>query len=286
MLQNWAHAARQLPQNDWLLARRKGPYYLRHCGLKLGLVPGQRRYNRFVIVCLPRTGSSMLRSLLNSHRQVIAFGELFNSDTPMNWALAGYSKRGPAARLHRRDPVLFLKRAVYGCYPRGIGAVGFKLIYDQAREDGRRHLWRYLQTDRDIGIVHLIRRNILRSYLSLQVARKFDHWIRIRGRPHGGHRLRLEGGQTVAALAQMASQIAAMRSFFDPGRTIEVFYEDLCRQREAQLRRIQSFLGVAELDLRPALHKLPCVPLSRAIANYTELRQALRGSPWEPFLEE
>ena len=286
MLQNWIHAALQLPQNDWLLARRKGPYYLRHLGLKLGLVPGQRRYNRFVIVCLPRSGSNMLRSLLNSHRQVIAFGELFNPDKPMNWALAGYSKRGPAAWLHRRDPVLFLKRTVYGCYPRGIGAVGFKLIYDQARENGRRHLWRYLQINRDIGIVHLIRRNILRSYLSLQVARKFDRWIRIRGRPHGGYRLRLEGGRTIAALAQMESQIAAMRCFFDPGRTIEVYYEDLYRQSAETLKQIQSFLGVSARNLRPALHKLAHVPLSRAIVNYTELNQALRGSPWEPFLEE
>jgi hypothetical protein len=46
----------------------------------LGSAYLHRDYTRFIILGRSRSGSNYLRGLLNSHRRIVAFGELFRSD--------------------------------------------------------------------------------------------------------------------------------------------------------------------------------------------------------------
>ena len=73
--------------------------------------------------------SSLLRSLLNSHRRIVVFGEIFGKGDKIGWDLPGYSQNRKILALFRDNPAEFLKRGVFGKYPPGIGAVGFKFIY-------------------------------------------------------------------------------------------------------------------------------------------------------------
>lgn len=282
----WRQRLRQLPRNEWLLVRRKGPYYLRHLALRLGLAGGHRGYRRFVIVCHPRSGSNLLRSLFNSHRRVVAFGELFSRDTVIAWGLPGYPRGPRTIRRLQGDPVTFLETCVFVPFPKSIGAVGFKLLYDQAREPGRRHLWPHLNARGGPRIIHLVRRNPLRTTLSLLRARRTGRWTEVRRNPARPAGLRLNVAEVVRGVGEVQAAVDAARRFLDPARTLEVAYEDLCDRREAVLHHLQSFVGVDPMDLRPAIDRQHRGTLADGILNFAELRRALKGSEWERCLEE
>ena len=110
---------------------------IRQCLTELGLLRGQRDYVRFIVLCGIRTGSTMLTSYLASHPNVRMFFEPFHINphsVPFN--LPGYRERGRSqsvARLRNEDPVAFLERYLFTRQPPEVQAVGFKLLYTQAR---------------------------------------------------------------------------------------------------------------------------------------------------------
>ena len=91
--------------NIWMKA-------LQNLCLDKGLIDGHREYERFVILGRARTGSNFLRGLLNSHSQVVAFGEIFREyeftdyDT-IGWDYPGYGTTKHLLHLVRSEPVFF-----------------------------------------------------------------------------------------------------------------------------------------------------------------------------------
>src|SRR5690606_16569148 len=60
---------------------------LRNLALDLGLVDGHTDYTRFIILARSRTGSNFLRGMLNSHPQVLTYGEIFRNDDQVDFAV-------------------------------------------------------------------------------------------------------------------------------------------------------------------------------------------------------
>lgn len=286
MKPEWTFLFWQLRANRLLLIRRKSAYYFKQLLQHSGLIQGQSTYKRFVIVCQPRSGSNLLRSLLNSHCQAIAFSEIFRGFEPINWGLPGFGQRLATWELYRRDPVQFLTRAVFREYPPGILAVGFKLIYEHAREDSSRHLWTHLQQDQDLRIIHLKRRNYLRSLLSLKRANLTDQWVNVNGRPGREVTLSLNTAKCLQAFENMHRQELEADWLFRKSRLIDVYYEDLVKNQHEEIMRVQRFLGLPVMSLKPSLYKTTLEPLSKAIINYTEMKRAAHGTPWEVFFND
>jgi len=153
-----------------------------------GLLASDREYHPFVILCGIRTGSTMLTSFImltsfmGNHPDALIFFELFKADrSQVPFGVDGF--RGKAhdreiVELRNTDPVQFLKQEVFRVYPPHLNAVGFKLLYTQARSqkmwwdtqkysdwwehmDGSRKtwwnvesdLWSYLRSRTDIKIM-------------------------------------------------------------------------------------------------------------------------------------
>ncbi len=49
-----------------------------------------RNYTKFIILGRSRVGSNMLRSILNGHRGIISFGELFRRQGEVGWGIPYY----------------------------------------------------------------------------------------------------------------------------------------------------------------------------------------------------
>lgn len=74
-------------------------------------------------------------------------------------------------------------------------------------------------------------------------------------------------------------------SYFDHHRKRTLWYEDLESRRDHVLREAQAFLGVEPQPLATALKKQNPQPLWDLLANYRELRDALKHTRYAHFLE-
>ena len=78
--------------------------------LRVRSLPGHSDYERFIVLGIARTGSTLLVELLNAHSQVMAFGELFRSPEAIGWDVPPFiNYQSPRmTALHCNDPVGFL----------------------------------------------------------------------------------------------------------------------------------------------------------------------------------
>ncbi len=245
---------------------------LRNRAYGAGIFPGQMAYSKFILLGRGRVGSNFLIRSLNDHPQIKTFGELFrvyNEET------------------QRVEPVDFLETAVYRKQPMNTAAVGFKLFYYHARAEKWKTVWPYLQAEKDVHIIHLKRGNILKTYLSLQKARMTNQWIS----PSGAERKELppitlsyEGCLDMFTETREYEQQHDL--FFADHPKIEVIYENMFKNYESEMKRIQQFLGVASKEVQPVTQKQAKKSLSQSIANYFELKEAFAQSEWSDFFEE
>ena len=304
--------------------RRRGSSLRSHLWRQLhiqGWWRGQAPATRFVVISTIRSGSTMLVDLIDAHPAAECFYELFHiHPDAIPFAKEGYdllATRPAALDLRRRDPWAFLQRYIWAPVHRaGVRAVGFKLHYAQARQDSWWHegefagmwhacgipplygdrdhdLWQALRDDREVRIVHLIRRNILASMVSSQTAQRTASWG---DQASGGYRssddirVRIEPGHLRHALQQQQRFEAEIETWFADHPRLTLTYEELVGQRQQQLDRVFDFLGLDRRSIAPTTRKLRTIPLRDSILNLEELAAAchdiLPPSAFEAYLQE
>jgi LPS sulfotransferase NodH len=262
------------------------PYYLNALLRRAGLAETHRDYRPFVVVSRARTGTNMLRSILNGHGHVLAFGEVFRSPEFIGWALPGYPRIGPLRRRLVREPVRFLDEVVFGAYPRRFEAVGFKLFYTHARQPDWLPVWDRLQERRDVVVIHMRRRNVLKAVLSFQRAARTGVWESRGRRVRDPGPIALDYGHCRYVFEQDRRGEEECAARFAGHPRLDLLYEDLVRDRPGQMQRVYEALGVAPRDVAPATRRQGTRPLSESIANYADLKARFAGTPWEAYFED
>lgn len=262
---------------------------MRHLLTDKGLLPGRAEYTRFIIVGRSRTGSNLLRSLLNAHDHVETYGEVFRSPDreAMDWDHTGYLR--VSDRMHRLlldDPVTFVQRRVYRRYPAEIAAVGFKIFYYHAQEGSWRAVWPYLEQQTTIRVIHMKRRNMLSTHLSRKRAEITDVWVNTSGQTEQPVAVTLDFEQCLADFQRTRAWEEACDAQFASHPKVELFYEDLAADNDRAMRPVQEFLGLDYQPVAPAIYKQSQQTLVQAIANYDELKNRFAGSPWAAFFED
>jgi LPS sulfotransferase NodH len=254
--------------------------------LDIGLIPGQKDYARFIILTRSRSGSNLLRGLLNAHSQVVAFSEMFKDPNTIGWDIPGYPTSGRALELFRKDTRRFIDKYVFKKYPGHIKAVGFKIFYYHALGTELEPVWNYLKEHRDIHVLHLKRENILKTHLSKTKAQITDNWINLTGEREVVPPILLDYEELLHDFIQTRTWEDEADRIFSNHPKIEVVYEQLARDYAVEMRKIQSFLGLDSEAVAPQTHKQASKPLPEAIANYAELKERFRNTPWESFFTD
>jgi hypothetical protein len=222
----------------------------------------------FVILCLGRTGSTHLVSLLDSHPEIRCFGELFPHERgTLDEAYAPYwqddaTEYVAAIAAEVTEP-----------------AVGFKLPMGsiQAHPDALR----LIEPD-GLQVIRLSRLNLL----SLLVSRRLLSSTRdakARG-DYGGATVALDPKQCLAMFKRTEQHERYLDELAADKPTLRISYEELAAGE--RLTEIQRFLGVEPVSLKSGHSRERRRSLSETVENWPEIEGALRGSPYERYLED
>jgi hypothetical protein len=227
--------------------------------------------------------------MLNSHPQVLGYGEIFRDTDRIGWDLAPPGRDDQSSTLVRQlqsAPIAFLEAQVLGNPPPGIRAVGFKLFYYHAQDGERRNLWEYLANRPGLFVIHLKRRNTLREWLSIRRAEQTGDWSRWNAieRPVEPITLSIESCRREFEYARVAKERAD--ALFAGQPMLQVGYEELVRNRAVEMARVQRFLGVDVDEPATSIVRQSRGSLAEAIANYAELEHAFRDTEWAVFFDD
>ncbi|AFZ36144.1 sulfotransferase, putative [Stanieria cyanosphaera PCC 7437] len=278
-------------------------------------LPSDNNYQKFIIVCNIRTGSTMLCSLLSSHSQILCFFELFHRHlNSVPFSTLGYqnkSKNKTIIDLRNNNPQEFLEQEIYKNHQKKIKAVGFKLLYTQGRTDNpwwnsseydrwwkdvgkepcwnsnQSNLWQYLKENKDIAIIHLKRNNLLEAKVSGITAQTTGNWgIGATGGINKNNVLVKcelnfeECMQDFEALRRMEDEAD---EFFAEHRKLVITYEELVENTANITNKIQVFLGLKTENLVTQSKKQATCSLLDVIDNYYQLKSQFTNTRWSNF---
>jgi hypothetical protein len=220
----------------------------------------------------------------------VSFGEPFNQihqygnpslrfmDTPIG---------GILFRLIRWcNPVLAIRVFVFHSYNHQIHAVGWKLFYRHGLGEKLRRLRKYLQSHKDIHVIHLTRENLLASLVSLRIAQRTGEFIR--SHPSRNQKntapISLTTEECEEYFRRTQNDQAFYERFFHHHPWLEISYDELWKHKERTLTRVQSFLHVAPLHtLFADTRKQNTKPLRSLVSNYDDLKKFFHKTKWHAF---
>jgi hypothetical protein len=219
----------------------------------------------FAIVGNPRTGSSHLASLLDSHPDIACWDdEIFDAGETFD-------------RSGLDTPRQFLMQEVWRAQA---PVVGFKMLWDALNR--REAMWAMLR-DQQVALVHVTRDHLLDAFLSFRLATQnlaFTSW-------DGNYRLptvEVDVAECVEwmNLAEHRDGVIRQRADEVELPLLTIGYAELCSSAD----RVLDFLQVSHRPLRSRLSRQRHGTHYDVISNLAELRAELAGTRWAAMLED
>jgi len=260
---------------------------------------------KFIILCAARTGSTMLRHLVDSHPEVCCYGEIMAFErTPDRWnsdeepvdrnetAVVVSLKSAQRERrikrrwlmeLYRDGPRQFLEE--FGLYPPWAKAIGFKVKYDELILPDYAWLLEWLRNHREVSVIHLRRENRLKRFISQVTATKVYGVYSITSeeeRPATA-KLSLTLEECLEDFARTEAREHLFREYFKDHAMLETSYEAVVSNRDNIHGRMAEFLHVAPAVLTTPTLKINPDDVREMLENYDALAAALRDTPYDGF---
>lgn len=210
---------------------------------------------KFIVIGLGRCGSNLLKFALKQNRQIYMTGEYFNKNVHPGSQSQDGGQRG---------------RDFFAEVHPGVKAQGFKIFLHQARNKPARLIWDYLCNDRDIRVIHLIRKNTFKRILSHEVANIRGQWLHDSS---GTNDLVISQSPEwwLEKLQLDDEREKHLVTRFKKHSVMPIYYEDLVSEWDIVTDDVQVFLGVEPKKVEKKTNKQEQLPLSKRCGNYNEL---------------
>ena len=148
-------------------------------------------------------------------------------------------------------------------------------------------VWKFIKDDDTIKIIHLVRENKLRSYVSSEIARKTDQWTRKTNYkiPLEEKRITIDPSDMLSKLRITENYENETRKTFKSHQFLEISYEDLTRDKEIVMESVFKFLDVKKSDIVSSHKKQNSETLKDLIVNYDEVQTTLKNSEFDYLLK-
>ncbi len=236
---------------------------------KMGFLSSRSPETKFVILGYPRTGSNLLMTTLNKHPNVFCYGEIFNNREVRDWDIP-YVFRSPF-ELKKKDenPVEYARKKIFGEYPVDVKAVGFKLFYHHARKEREEEVWEFLKNDKRIKIIHIVRKDLLRAFVSHALAKETGKFVNKSGGKSGVRKITLDLNECENYFEKTTKNIREFDRFFSEHSVLKIFYENLSGDFDKTISEIEEFLGLEKMKLSAGTKKQGAYSLSEVVTNYS-----------------
>ncbi len=231
-----------------------------------------KEYRRFVLLSSPRSGTHMVRKGLDSHPNICCLTEMFNPD---------YTRKRASDILENQlDETSILKDYIYQEYDPSIKAVGFCIHRWGANFGDYSQLWQMLKEDSDLYVISLKRRNLLRTYMSVQL-QHIPKLSEVEIEP-----IEVNPEHLNNFMKKSRQKVREFNQFFEDHPILNIIYEDLCENYSPRMDKIQSFLGVPQINLEIKGRKRNNPPITEFIKNYDELKEQFKETDFEGFFDD
>ena len=244
--------------------------------------------SKFIITCAPRTGSTMLRMMLNRHPNIICHGEAITLEGKPNLGRKYHKKINKTvdelAKIRSQDSVNFLYEYVFN--QENCEAVGVKIKYRQLEEQFQK-IFDKITNDTTISIIHLTRKNLLKRYVSnrLSGSKKTPHVITDLKEKQEQPKVKINVQKCLEDIFYVKEAESRFREYFKNHRLFEIVYEDILAERNQQMAELQEFLGVKSKELKPKTLKINSDNLEDIVENYQELVMAIKETSYAQYLD-
>ncbi len=260
---------------------------------------------KFAVIAKMRSGSQFFESILNAHPDIYCYGEVFSSGSEMTpnkrnfysfWLDRIKEDNKNVFPLYKSEIIGEFLTYLYTDLPKK-KAIGIDIKYFQLELENLQFLLQPIK-QHNVKIIHLIRRNILKHYISIYLhlnrglyGRKMHDTIKVEP-------VKVEVKPTIIdelnKLKESRDYYAKLlsRNF----EYFELYYEDFSENADQDLNTIMpnvlnqvfDFLNIQnrDYDLRSKLKKTNPAKLCDLIANYDETVNILSGTKWEYLLDE
>jgi LPS sulfotransferase NodH len=265
-------------------------------------------YKKFIVLSKPRGGSTYLVDLLQYHPKIVCFSELFLPEKcAFSYSLFPKDNDPDLLFLRNKNPEKFLRHFIFRKYLDNVSAVGFKIFYEHGAPYGIPKIWKILKKYSDLHVIHLVRKNHLKSYASLQLAEKTNVWMKYDPCTDKSRWIKVPDESLLQKQTELQDNIPSLeldfisvlnyfkesdhnidnfRSSFADNPCLEVNYEDLEKDPQHFTGNITNFLGVENKPLYSRFAKQNTKKMSELILNYSELKEKFSNTRWALFFEE
>ena len=145
----------------------------------------------------------------------------------------------------------------------------------------------YLQAHRDIKIIHMKRRNRLRSLVSGKIAAHTKQFKLVdKKQPVKDIQLELSIKECAWIFERVEQFERKYEEIFRDHQYSEVYYEDLVAHRERECNRLLEYLGARRRPLKTRLLKQNKRSLPEVVRNYDALKSHFAGTEWGVYFED
>jgi signal transduction histidine kinase len=246
---------------------------------------------KFVIVGVRRTGTTLIRTTLDSHPHVRCFGASFRHGRRLTNSQGenfetGYQQYLRASPVRRLQDLLLPALPVHAYLdelfaPGEHKAVGFKLLDYEFRQYPI--IMQYLR-QQDARVIQVVRKNVLKTLISRSVkkVRRFGKATESVARTQ----ITLRADRLVKDLERIEQANEQWPHETQGMPYLRTTYEDFVADKAHELRRMLDFLDVEFIDnLQSPLIKVNPDDIRQIITNYDQVEVALKGTRYEWCLQ-
>lgn len=226
---------------------------------------GHQVDQRFAIVANARTGSNYLLDGLKTSPAIRMYHEIFAA--------------------HNRTVGKDFEKifsTIYQYESESTRLVGFKVFYNHLTDEE----WQRLVARKELKVIHLMRRNRLRTVISLEIAFKTGKWTNAKNTSSAKEkRVTLDPMKLIKRLEQIEEGEAATRVRFCDRPMLEIVYEELIRSPGEVFESVGAYLGVDGIDPgKIRLKQQNPESLEQLIINYNEVVSVLQNTRFAEYL--
>jgi hypothetical protein len=217
----------------------------------------------FVLVTHPRNGSTWIQQQLNSHQDLVCYGELLALNKP-RYGCVNERNLGADILQRNENTIDFLSQ--FFEQPKS----GFKLHLFQIEQYDDKNLWTWLLNNGNTKIIFLKRRDIIASYISFLLASSNHYWQTTSGDGKVIDTVTVNLKHFKTYLEKLSFWENTYISKINPESLLNIYYEDIVTNG---LVEVEDFLGVNHQDLVAETLKQGLIPLEKIVDNLQEVVQ-------------